>query len=92
MNSPVKPQNVDVPADGLLPKLKLETQSSHFALESHIDLIHRLKTVADYRKILEAFYGLISPMEARTFWPSTISDAMPKALGRSLISPAVASE
>ena len=65
MNSPVKPQNVDVPADGLLPKLKLETQSSHFALESHIDLIHRLKTVADYRKILEAFYGLISPMETR---------------------------
>ena len=64
MNSQAKLTS-EAATDGLLPRLKLETHSSHSTLESRIDLINLLKTDADYRRILEAFYGLISPIEAR---------------------------
>lgn len=53
--------------DPLLVRLKRETHASHAALESRIDLMDRLRSAADYRKLLEAFYGLFSPM---ILWPS----------------------
>jgi heme oxygenase len=52
-------------AEPILPRLKRDTQAGHAGLESRIDLMNRVKTAADYRRLLEAFYGLVSPMEAR---------------------------
>jgi heme oxygenase len=48
----------------ILQRLKRETQGSHVALERRVDLMNRLRTPAQYRKLLEAFYGLYCPLEA----------------------------
>src|SRR6478672_10157066 len=53
-----------VPA-ALLTRLKRDTHAVHAALESRINLMDRIRTAADYRKLLEAFYGLFSPIEDR---------------------------
>jgi heme oxygenase len=52
-------------SDALLARLKRDTQASHLALESRINLIDRVRTAAGYAKLLEAFYGLFSPIEER---------------------------
>jgi heme oxygenase len=65
MDSTTRLQAANEAGDALPPRLKRDTRASHMALESRIDLLNRVKTVADYRKVLEVFYGLFAPIEAR---------------------------
>ncbi len=65
MDSSTRFKATDSAADGLLPRLRRDTHASHTALESRIDLMNRVETAADYKKVLEAFYGLFSPFENR---------------------------
>ena len=49
--------------DSILDSLKSETLSAHEAVEARVDLMNRIKTLAGYRKLIEIFYGLYSPLE-----------------------------
>jgi hypothetical protein len=60
-----KEQAAGAISDALLPRLKRDTQASYLALESHINLTDRVRTAAGYGKLLEAFYGLVAPIEER---------------------------
>ena len=50
--------------NSLIQRLKTETQASHASLESRVDLPQRLQNPSAYRALLEAFYGIFSPLEA----------------------------
>jgi len=65
MESNRNDQIAAVASDPLLPRLKCDTHECHVALESRIDLMHRIRTAAGYRKLLEAFYGVLAPIEDR---------------------------
>jgi len=65
MDSGVEEKSTDAVGNALLPRLRQDTHASHLALESRINLMDRVLTAGDYRKLLEAFYGLFSPIEAR---------------------------
>lgn len=47
----------------LMARLKRDTREAHVGLESRINLMDRLLTATDYRKLLEAFYGVFDPIE-----------------------------
>ena len=65
MDSNSRDQAGDAVSEALLPRLKRETHSSHAALEAGIDFMNRFRTPADYRRLLEAFYGVFAPIEDR---------------------------
>jgi heme oxygenase (biliverdin-IX-beta and delta-forming) len=48
----------------ILTRLKHETQAAHQAIEARVDLLNRLGSQADYRRLLERFWGFYSPIEA----------------------------
>ena len=47
----------------ILTRLKHETQAAHQAIEARVDLLNRLGSVADYRQLLERFWGFYAPIE-----------------------------
>jgi heme oxygenase (biliverdin-IX-beta and delta-forming) len=51
--------------ESIVLRLKRETQPSHVELERRLDILNRLRTPSDYRKLLEAFYGLYQPLELK---------------------------
>ena len=48
----------------LIQRLKAETQASHIRLERSVDLPRRVRSASAYRILLEAFYGIYSPLES----------------------------
>jgi heme oxygenase (biliverdin-IX-beta and delta-forming) len=50
-------------ASSLLQRLKQETHASHVELERRVDVMSRVQTVASYRALLEAYFGLCCPLE-----------------------------
>ncbi len=57
---------VPVSADcSLLDRLRSETDQSHVDLERRADVMRRVQTVSGYRELLENFYGVFCPLEAR---------------------------
>jgi heme oxygenase (biliverdin-IX-beta and delta-forming) len=57
---------IDIPpAMSFLDDLKRETMASHIALEKNFDLPRRIKTVQDYRALLERFFTIYEPLEAK---------------------------
>ena len=57
----------------ILSRLKRETHASHQAIEARVDLLNHLGSVADYRQLLERFWGFYAPIEERMLagadWP-----------------------
>ena len=57
----------------ILSRLKHETQASHQAIEARVDLLNHLGSLADYRRLLERFWGFYAPIEERVLasvdWP-----------------------
>lgn len=51
----------------ILDRLKSETAGIHTELEQGIDLLNRVLTLAAYRALLETFYGLYHPLEAKVY-------------------------
>ena len=51
----------------LLPRLREETLTRHESLERHLNLLRPDISLADYRSLLEAFYGFYSSWERRAF-------------------------
>lgn len=49
----------------LLQRLKDETSSEHAALEARLPLMHPDLTLQDYVGVLQAFYSVVQPLEAR---------------------------
>ncbi|MEN3942817.1 biliverdin-producing heme oxygenase [Prosthecobacter sp. SYSU 5D2] len=49
----------------LLTTLKTKTAEKHLALEAQMDITRHFKTRDDYRHLLERFYTLYAPLEAR---------------------------
>src|SRR3954447_20368980 len=58
----------------LLHRLRTETREVHQALERDLDLTQTASTIANYRRLLERFYGFYQPFE-----PAAI-DALPSKL------------
>jgi heme oxygenase len=47
----------------ILTRLKQATQLDHQAIEARVDLLNRLGSLADYRRLLERFWGFYAPIE-----------------------------
>lgn len=60
----MNPAGVFPPDRGVLTHLRTSTRSLHERLESRLDLPESLRTLADYRRLLEDFYGFYNPFEA----------------------------
>jgi len=44
-------------------RLKQETHDHHTRLENTVDILNRTRTVTDYQRVLETFYGFYKPIE-----------------------------
>ncbi|MEO7910960.1 MAG: biliverdin-producing heme oxygenase [Roseiflexaceae bacterium] len=49
----------------ILTRLKHATQLDHQAVEARVDLLNRLGSLAEYRQLLERFWGFYAPIEAQ---------------------------
>jgi len=49
----------------ILTRLKHATHADHQAVEARVDLLNRLGSLADYRQLLEHFWGFYAPIEAQ---------------------------
>jgi heme oxygenase len=47
----------------IMVQLREQTRAYHDRLESHSDLLQRMNTISDYRRVLERFYGIYTPLE-----------------------------
>jgi heme oxygenase len=59
----------------ILPRLRAGTRELHVRLEKTVDLPRRLSSLEAYRALLEDFYGLYQPLEARLAAHSQLSDS-----------------
>ena len=49
----------------LLDRLKAQTRAEHMAMEGALDLMRDDLSLADYRRLLELYFGFYAPVEAR---------------------------
>lgn len=72
-----------MPRPALLDVLRAETQAVHDRLDSGLPLMDAGLTRADYRALLERFWGFLAPAEPRVLacgaWPALGLEAAPRA-------------